>query len=88
MNDSVAVAQPCERDGRINVYVISDRLEARGVRMARDKVEAVLREGAMTLSGSIILILIEAIESRDAALSLVPLDWAMSHGELAAAGII
>ncbi len=56
--------------------------------MSRDNVEAVLREGAMTLPSSIILILIDAIESRNAALDLVPRDWAMSHGELAAEGII
>jgi hypothetical protein len=70
------------------VLNIANRLEARGIRMSRDKVAAVLRDGAMTLTGSIILILIDSIESSNAALKLVPLDWPMSHGELAAAGII
>ncbi len=69
------------------VQYISDRLEARGIRMARDEVVAVLREGAMTLPGSIVLILIDCVESHNAVLKLVPLDWPMSHGELAAAGI-
>ena len=58
------------------------------MRMARDKAAAVLREGAMTLPGSIIRILIDSIESCDAALKLAPLDWTISHGELATAGIV
>lgn len=70
------------------MHLIPNRLEARGMRMARDKAAAVLREGVMTLPGSIILILIGSIESRDAALKLVPFDWTFSHGELATAGII
>ena len=70
------------------MYDISNRLEARGMRMERDQVATVLLEGVMTLPGSIILILIDFIASRDAALKLVPSDWPMSHGELAAAGII
>jgi hypothetical protein len=70
------------------LHDISNRLEARGLRMARDQMVAVLRECAMTLPGSIVLLLIDSIESRDAALKLVPADWPMSHGELAAAGII
>lgn len=58
------------------------------MRMARDKAAAVLRDGVMTLPGSIILILIDSIESCDAALKLVPLDWTFSDRELATAGII
>lgn len=70
------------------MHDIFNQLEARGMRMARDQMAAVLLEGAMTLPGSIILILIDSIASRDAALKRVPADWPMSHGELAAAGII
>ena len=67
---------------------ITCRLEARGVRISRDEIASALRDGAMTLPGSIILMLIDSIQSRSAALKLVPIDWPMSHGELAAAGII
>ena len=77
-----------EANRETEMHLIPNRLEARGMRMARDKAAAVLREGVMTLSGSIILILIGSIESRDAALKLVPLDWTFSHGELATAGIV
>ena len=67
---------------------INCKLEARGVRISRDELASALRDGAMTLPGSIILLLIDSIESRSAALKLVPIDWPMSHSELAAAGII
>ena len=70
------------------VLNITCRLEARGVRINSDKVASVLRDGVMTLPGSIILILIDSLASSHAALQLVPLDWPMSYGELAAAGII
>lgn len=72
----------------IKVLNITCRLETRGVRISSDKVASVLRDGAMTLPGSIILILIDSLASSHAALQHVPLDWPMSHGELAAAGII
>ena len=48
----------------------------------------VMREGAMTLPGSIILNLIDLLESYELALRQVPPDWSMTHAELAAAGII
>ena len=67
---------------------INDHLEARGMRMERDRISMVLREGAMTLPGSIVVILLNSIAAKNAALSRVPPDWAMSHAELAAAGII
>lgn len=53
-----------------------------------DELTSALRDGAMTLPGSIIFMLVDSIESSSAALKLVPVDWPMSHGELAAAGII
>lgn len=68
---------------------IRDFMEARGVRSSRDCVAAVLRNGgAMTMPGSIIQVLIDFIASRNAELATTPTEWAMSHGELAAAGII
>ena len=56
--------------------------------MARVKMLHVVREGAMTLPSSIILSLIDLLESYDLALSKVPPDWLMSHAELAEAGVI
>ncbi len=56
--------------------------------MARDKMLPVVREGAMTMPSSIILSLIDLLDSYDLALSQVPPDWVMTHAELAAAGII
>jgi hypothetical protein len=73
---------------QIKIFEIEDRLTARGFRMARDKILHVAREGAMTLPSSIILILIDLLESYELALSQVPPDWLMSHAELAEAGII
>lgn len=70
------------------VFDIEDRLTARGFRTARDKMLHVVREGAMTLPSSIILILIDLLESYDLALGKVPSDWLMSHAELAEAGVI
>lgn len=69
-------------------FDIEDRLTALGFRMARDKMLHVVRDGAMTLPSSIILRLIDLLESYDLALSQVPPDWLMTHAELAAAGII
>lgn len=73
---------------QVKIFQIEDRLTARGFRMARDKMLHVVREGAMTLPSSIILSLINLLESYDLALSQVPPDWLMSHAELAEAGII
>lgn len=73
---------------QVKEFDIEDRLTARGFRMARDKMLHVAREGAMTLPSSIILILIDLLESYELALSQVPPDWLMSHAELAEAGII
>lgn len=72
----------------VKIFDIEDRLTARGFRMARDKMLHVVREGVMTLPGSIILSLIDLLESYDLAISQVPPDWLMSHAELAEAGII
>lgn len=71
-----------------NVLKITCILEARGVRIKMDELTSALRDGAMTLPGSIIFMLVDSIESSSAALQLVPIDWPMSHGELAAAGIV
>ena len=73
---------------QVKVFELEDRLTARGFRMAREKMLHVMREGAMTLPSSIILILIDLLESYDLALGKVPPDWLMSHAELAEAGII
>jgi hypothetical protein len=70
------------------VQGISDKLEARGVRMARDGVVTVLRDSAFTLPGSIIVLLMDYVQKQNEILKLVPANWLMSHGELAAAGII
>jgi hypothetical protein len=70
------------------VQGISDKLEARGVRMARDEVVTVLRDSAFTLPGSIIVLLMDYVQKQNEILKLVPANWLMSHGELAAAGII
>lgn len=73
---------------RIKLYKIENRQEALGFRRARDNVAVAAREGAMTLPGSIVLSLIGLLESYDASLKVVPRDWLMTNGELAAAGII
>ena len=73
---------------QVKVFDIEDQLTARGFRMARDKMLHVVRQGAMTLPSSIILSLIDLLESYDLALSKVPPDWLMSHAELAEAGVI
>ena len=73
---------------QVKVFDIEDRLTARGFRMARVKMLHVVREGAMTLPSSIILSLIDLLESYNLALSKVPPDWLMSHAELAEAGVI
>ena len=73
---------------QVKVFDIEDRLTARGFRMARDKMIHVVREGAMTLPSSSILILIDLLESYELALSQVPPDWLMPYAELAKAGVI
>ena len=73
---------------QVTIFDIEDRLTALGFRMARDKMRHVMREGAMTLPGSIVLSLIDLLESYELALRQVPPDWLMTHAELAAAGII
>lgn len=73
---------------QIKIFEIEDRLTARGFRMDRDNMLHAVREGAMTLPSSIILILIDLLESYELALSQVPPDWLMSHAELAEAGVI
>ncbi len=73
---------------RITLFDIEDRLTALGLRRAKDETRHVMREGAMTLPGSIILNLIDLLESYELALGQVPPDWSMTHAELAAAGII
>lgn len=73
---------------RVKLYEIENRQEALGFRKARDDVVVAAREGAMTLPGSIVLSLIGLLESYDASLKVVPRDWLMTNGELAAAGII
>lgn len=73
---------------RIKIFNIENIEEAKGFRMARDKLFHVMREGAMTLPGSIILSLIDLAQSYDESLAKVPSDWPMTHRELAAAGII
>ena len=75
-------------DSRITLFDIEDRLTALGLRRARDEMLHVMREGAMTLPGSIILNLIDLLESYELALRQVPPDWSMTHAELATAGII
>ena len=72
---------------RIKLYEIENRWEALGFRKARDNVVVAAREGSMTLPGSIVLSLIGLLESYDASLKVVPRDWLMTNGELAAAGI-
>jgi hypothetical protein len=71
-----------------NILKITCILEARGVRIKMDELTSALRDGAMALPGSIILMLIDSIETSRAALQLVPIDWPMSNAELAEAGII
>lgn len=73
---------------RIKLYDIENGQEALGFRKARDNVLVAVREGAMTLPGSIVLSLIGLLESYDASLKAVPRDWLMTNGELAAVGII
>lgn len=67
---------------------ITNRCEARGLRLSRDDAVVALRNGAMTLPGSIVLYLTNYIDSCNTALKRVPSDWPMSHGELASADII
>jgi hypothetical protein len=69
-------------------FNITSKLEARGLRINTNIIAAVLNEGAMTLPGKITLILIDSINSSNAALQSVPIDWSMSHSELATAGFI
>jgi hypothetical protein len=73
---------------QIKIFDIEDRLTALGFRMARDNLLHVMREGAMTLSGAVILNLIDLLESYELALRQAPAEWLMTHAELAAAGII
>lgn len=73
---------------QVTLYDVENRQEALGFRMARDSVIVVVREGAMTLPGSMILSLIGLLESYDASLQVVARDWLMTNGELAAAGMI
>ena len=67
------------------VLIITDRVHARGVRMAHHRILGLLRDGAMVLPGWIITRLLTDAGKYVSALLLVPPDWSMSHGELAAA---
>ena len=69
--------------------MITDRMEALGVRLARDEIQGVLRsDGAMALPGSLIRSLVKRMEKHNADLKTVPADWYMTYGELATAGLI
>jgi len=73
---------------QLKEFDIEDRLEALGFRMASEKIFQTLREGAMTLPGTIILTLVDLLASYEFALSQVPRNWLMTHAELAASGLI
>jgi hypothetical protein len=62
--------------------MITNYVEARGARMAKESMSAALRQGAMDLPGTIVMQCKALMAGHEADLAKVPAQWAMTSAEI------